>query len=45
VREEEGERVLGSYKKARVGTGAESMATRGLCADGSEGKGPTDETH
>jgi hypothetical protein len=36
-----------------VGTGAtlvcvvgmESTATRGSCADGSEGKGPTDGTH
>jgi hypothetical protein len=53
MREEEGERVLGSYKKARVGTsmasacivGAESTATRKSCTGGSERKGLTDGTH
>jgi hypothetical protein len=53
VREEEGERVLGSKKKAEVGmdvastciVGAESTVTRGSCVGCSEGKGPIDGTH
>jgi hypothetical protein len=53
VREEEGEWVLGSEKKAGVGTGAasagvvgtESTATRGSCAGGSGMTSPTDRTH
>jgi hypothetical protein len=53
MREEEGEQLLGSWKKAEVGTGgasacvvgAESMAMRRSCMGVSEGKDSTDTTH